>query len=1792
MTRTHIRVTALLLLSAATALWAGREYPQRPGEQVVANQLIVKLLAGTLPASVIPLYFPNATIRPLGLPDVYIVRVPRPIPPGVSTQLAANPLVDFVEPDRVRHIITNPNDPDYINALSDQWGLFNIQALQGWNILQVPYLTAATAGSNRVSVAVIDTGADCTHPDFMNTGGSSTNSASGGQLLWTGSYAYVATTVPSPICTWQDDNGHGTHVSGIIAAATSNGIGVASLGYPLQLIEFKALDHTGSGSDSNAASAITSAVAAGASVISMSFGSSGYSQTLQSALNYAWQHNVVVVSAAGNSSTNTLFYPAGLNYSVGVSATDINSNLAGFSNFGCDVTVGAPGVSILSTLPTYSVAQGCCNSGSLSGTSMSAPFASALSGLLAMTTPNTTAAAIVQRLQQSAASSSGVDWGQNFGYGIINAYNAIAGVNRATTTGGVVGQVVNRFGSPVASAQVTVGSQTTTADAYGLYWIRPMAAGTYTVTISATGYTTQTLSTTVAAGSDTPMSVNMSTAYGSFSGTVTDQGAPLAGAIVEALSGGLVIGNAVTDPNGFYTLWVPGGSGYTVEASQIQRTTTTVTGQSVTAGSNTPVNLTLPSMLGTIGGTVTDSSSNPIAGAQISTSSSIYSTTAVTTGSGSYSIARLPLGTYSVTASATGYPSAMTSGVTSSADTTTTVNLQLVATGQSQTITFGALSNQAFGNAPITVSATASSGLTVSFNSQTTPVCTVSGTTVTLVSVGTCTVQATQPGNATYAVAPPVNQTFQVTQGIQTITFAPLANQALGTAPFTVNATASSSLAVTFASTTSTNCSASGATVTLVAVGTCTIQATQGGNTNWAAATPVNQSFQVTQGSQTISFGALSNQAFGTAPFAVSATASSSLPVTFASTTSTICTVSGTTVTLVAVGTCTIQATQAGNSNWADATPVNQSFQVTQGSQTITFGTLSNQAFGTAPFAVSGTASSGLAVTFTSTTSSICTASGSTVTLVAVGTCTIQATQAGNTNWAAATPVNQSFQVTPGAQTITFAALANQAFGTAPFIVSATASSCLAVTFASTTSTNCSVSGTTVTLVAVGTCTIQATQVGNTNWAAAAPVNQSFQVTQGTQAITFGALSNQAFGIAQFTVSGTSSSGLAVSFTSTTSTICTVSGATVTLVAVGTCTIQATQSGNTNWVAATPVTQSFQVTQGNQTITFGVLSNKSLGAAPFAVSATSSSGLAVSFASTTSTICTVSGSTVTLVAVGTCTVQATQGGNTNWSAATPVNQSFQVTQGNQTITFGALSNKAFGTAPFTVSATASSGLSVGFASTTSTICTVSGTTVTLVAVGTCTIQATQSGNTNWAAATPVNQSFQVTQGNQTIAFGALTNQPFGTAPFAVSGTASSGLAASFASTTSTICTVSGSTVTLVAVGTCTIQATEGGNTNWAAATPVNQSFQVTQGAQTITFGALTNQAFGTAPFAVSGTASSGLTVSFASTTSTICTVSGATVTLVAVGTCTIQATQAGNTNWASATPVNQSFQVTQASQTITFGALANQAFGTAPFAVSATAASGLTVSFASTTSTTCTVSGSTVTLVAVGTCTIQATQAGSTNWVAAIAVNQSFQVTQGTQTITLPALSNQAFGSGTFAVSAIASSSLPVSFASTTSAVCSVAGATVTLAAAGTCTIQATQGGSANWAAATPVNQSFQVSQGTQTITFGALANQTFGTAPFAVSAASSSGLTIGFASTTPTICTVSGSTVTLVAVGTCTIQATQAGNTNWSAATPVNQSFQVTQGTQTITFAALSNQAFGTAPFTVTATASSKACQ
>ena len=202
-----------------------------------------------------------------------------------------------------------------------------------------------------------------------------------------------------------------------------------------------------------------------------------------------------------------------------------------------------------------------------------------------------------------------------------------------------------------------------------------------------------------------------------------------------------------------------------------------------------------------------------------------------------------------------------------------------------------------------------------------------SGTPVTVKPADTTTYTLVVVNAAgVFRISPAV---ISIATGAQSITFANPGAQTVGT-PLALKATASSGLAVSFASTTTSVCTVSGATATFVAAGTCTIQATQAGNATYVAATPVSQSFAVSASvskSQSITFANPGTQTVGT-PLTLSATASSGLAVSFASTTTSVCTVSGTTATFVAAGTCTIQATQTGNSTYAAATPVSQSFTV------------------------------------------------------------------------------------------------------------------------------------------------------------------------------------------------------------------------------------------------------------------------------------------------------------------------------------------------------------------------------------------------------------------------------------------------------------------------------------------------------------------------------------------------------------------------------------------------------------------------------------------------------------------------------------------------------------------------------------------------------------------------------------------------------------------------------------------------------------------------------------------------
>ena len=329
----------------------------------------------------------------------------------------------------------------------------------------------------------------------------------------------------------------------------------------------------------------------------------------------------------------------------------------------------------------------------------------------------------------------------------------------------------------------------------------------------------------------------------------------------------------------------------------------------------------------------------------------------------------------------------------------------------------------------------------------------------------------------------------------------------------------------------------------------------------------------------------------------------------------------------------------------------------------------------------------------------------------------------------------------------------------------------------------------------------------------------------------------------------------------------------------------------------------------------------------------------------------------------------------------------------QSITFGPLSAVTYGASAFSLNATASSGLAVTYTSSNTAVATVSGNTVTIVGAGTTTITASQSGDASYSAATPVTQSLVVNPKSLTVSGAVAQNKVYdGNNTASITGASLVGVVGS-----DVVTLTSAGTFNSVNVGTgigitpnFSIAGAQSGN--YTLTQPSGLSANITQASQTITFGTLAAVSYGGANFNLTATASSGLTVSYSSSNTAVATISGNTVTIVGVGTTTITASQAGNTNYAAATNVTQTLTVNQASQTITFGALANKTITDAPYTITATASSGLTVSFSSSNTAVATVSGNTITIVGAGTTNITASQAGNTNYLAATNVVQSLTV--------------------------------------------------------------------------------------------------------------------------------------------------------------------------------------------------------
>jgi hypothetical protein len=291
-------------------------------------------------------------------------------------------------------------------------------------------------------------------------------------------------------------------------------------------------------------------------------------------------------------------------------------------------------------------------------------------------------------------------------------------------------------------------------------------------------------------------------------------------------------------------------------------------------------------------------------------------------------------------------------------------------------------------------------------------------------------------------------------------------------------------------------------------------------------------------------------------------------------------TISANTVTITGAGTVVLAAKQAGDANYAEATEVTASFEVSKGAQTIgTFASIGSKTFGDAPFAVTApTASSGLPVIL-SIKSGPATISGNTVTITGAGAVVLAANQAGNANYNAASDVTMSFTVSKATHTIAaFASIENKTYGDAPFAITAPTSSIGLPVALSIKSGPATISGNTVTITGAGTVVLAAKQAGDANYAEATEVTTSFTVAKATQTIAaFADLENKTLGDASFAVAVPSAtSGLPVTL-SVKSGPATISGNTVTINGTGIVMLVANQSGNANYLAADPMIAAFAV---------------------------------------------------------------------------------------------------------------------------------------------------------------------------------------------------------------------------------------------------------------------------------------------------------------------------------------------------------------------------------------------------------------------------------------------------------------------------------------------------------------------------------------------------------------------------------------------------------------------------------------
>ncbi len=338
--------------------------------------------------------------------------------------LKRNPDVEYAEPNYIAYIAETPND----SLFDYQYALYNsgqdigppgspqgeeradIKATSTWE---------ETKGDEDVVIAIVDTGVDLDHPDLNDKIYSSE--------IYSKGYDFVNDDSDAT-----DDEGHGTHVAGIAAAETHNSEGIAGVAWNCKILPVKVLDTLGLGDAYDVADGIIWAADNGADVINLSLGIPVELLTLEDAVKYAYDKDIVIIAAAGNylpAYGSDVWYPAAYdNYCLAVAATDYNDERADFSNFGPEIDVAAPGARIVSTVPTWFWGPDSFPYAWGDGTSQAAPHVAGLAALIKSVKPWLTASEIMNVIRYSADDVNFVNnLGKDIyiGYGRINTEKAL-----------------------------------------------------------------------------------------------------------------------------------------------------------------------------------------------------------------------------------------------------------------------------------------------------------------------------------------------------------------------------------------------------------------------------------------------------------------------------------------------------------------------------------------------------------------------------------------------------------------------------------------------------------------------------------------------------------------------------------------------------------------------------------------------------------------------------------------------------------------------------------------------------------------------------------------------------------------------------------------------------------------------------------------------------------------------------------------------------------------------------------------------------------------------------------------------------------------------------------------------------------------------------------------------------------------------------------------------------------------------------------------------------------------------